>query len=151
MSDKLQQEKHEVSAKKFLKRVELVEEEVEIRNGLDDNLDDKRRFRRVPAMVLEVRGEQFDKVFFGYTKNVSEGGASLISKRSFKVGESFPIEIILPDNKTKINCTCEVIWQKKYGANGVTSDGMGIKFIDLSNEDKLKLQKVLKKDASSDD
>lgn len=91
----------------------------------------RRESTRVPFIVLEVKGKYSNKVFLAYAENISQGGLFLSSAQTLKVGDRFPIEFILPDNKTKVRCACEVAWKKKYDHNGIISEGVGVRFIDL--------------------
>ena len=53
---------------------------------------------------------------------------------SFKAGERFPIEFVLPDNKTRIQCMGEVVWKTRLDqANGLT-EGVGLRFADFNPE-----------------
>jgi uncharacterized protein (TIGR02266 family) len=82
-------------------------------------------------MVLEVKGKRANKVFLAYAENISRGGLFLSSSQSLKVGDRFPIEFVLPDEKTKIRSTCEVVWKKRYDNMGLVSEGMGVRFVDI--------------------
>jgi len=94
--------------------------------------EEKRKYRRAPFMVLEVKGKHFEKIFVGYAENISPGGLFLSAAQPMKVGERFPVEFVLPDNVTMIRCTCEVVWKKRYDLKGMVSEGMGIRFVDLN-------------------
>ncbi|HEX9757657.1 MAG TPA: PilZ domain-containing protein [Nitrospiria bacterium] len=97
---------------------------------------DGRISPRLPLLVLEVRGEHGKKVFLGYAENISQGGLFVSAKTPLIVGERFPVEFVLPDNKTMVRATCEVVWRRNYGKNDLISGGMGIKFVDLNNKAK---------------
>lgn len=90
-------------------------------------------------MVLEVKAKQVDKIFLAYADNLGLGGLRLSTSHSLKVGDHFPVEFILPDMITKINCTCEVVWRKETKDNGSASEGFGVRFLDLSQQ----LKKVI--------
>ncbi len=96
--------------------------------------NDGRISPRFPLMVLEVRGDHGKKVFLGYAENISLGGLFLSARKPLRVGERFPVEFILPDNKTTVQCLCEVVWRRSYGKNDLISGGMGIKFVDLNDK-----------------
>ncbi|MBI3804485.1 MAG: PilZ domain-containing protein [Nitrospirae bacterium] len=96
----------------------------------------RRQSPRVPYIVLEVKGKHSNKVFLAYAENISQGGLFLSSSQSLKIGDRFPIEFILPDNKTTVRCTCEVTWKKKYEKSGVASEGVGVRFVDLPASEK---------------
>ncbi|TAJ98886.1 MAG: PilZ domain-containing protein [Candidatus Manganitrophaceae bacterium] len=96
----------------------------------------RRQSSRLPFIVLEVKGKHSNKVFVAYAENISQGGLFLSSSHKLKVGDRFPIEFILPDNKTKVRCTCEVTWKKKYDTQGIISEGVGVRFVDLASDQK---------------
>lgn len=96
----------------------------------------RRQSTRVPFIVLEVKGKHSNKVFLAYAENISPGGLFLSSSQTLKVGDRFPIEFVLPDNKTKVRCTCEVAWKKKYDTNGIISEGVGVRFVDIAADQK---------------
>ncbi len=93
----------------------------------------RREARRYPLMVLEVKGKQYNKIFVAYAENLGLGGLQLSSTQTLKVGDRFPIEFVLPDQVSKIACSCEVAWRREIGSN---QDGLGIRFIDLSEQAK---------------
>jgi len=66
-------------------------------------------------------------------QNISMGGLSMSTERPLNAGERFPIEFVLPDNKTKVTCTGEVTWTKLYTSEGSGSEGIGIRFLDLDD------------------
>ncbi len=96
----------------------------------------RRALPRKPVMVLEVRGHHFDKVFLAYAEDLGLGGLRLTSSPALKIGDHFPVEFVLPDQITKINCTCEVVWRREAGAH---SEGVGVRFLDLTHQ----LKKVI--------
>ncbi|MFQ5456168.1 MAG: PilZ domain-containing protein [Nitrospirota bacterium] len=107
-------------------------------NGMSSSKE-KRRHKRLelPLLVLKIKGRHLDQVFFGYAQNISRDGLFVSSSNKFRIGERFPIEFLLPDNKTKVRCTCEVIWKKDYNnSKNIQPKGIGIKFVDLDNKKK---------------
>ena len=95
---------------------------------------DRRGYPRLPFIVLEVRGKKYNEIFLGYAQDLSLGGLFLKAADPLKTGERFPIEFVLPDNKTKIQCTGEVVWKtRQNSANGLT-EGVGLRFADLNPE-----------------
>ncbi len=52
------------------------------------------------------------------------------------MGDRFPVEFVLPDNKTTVRCTSEVVWKKRYDRSGLDSEGIGVRFVDLEPEQK---------------
>jgi len=92
---------------------------------------DARKSVRSPLLVLEVKGKYYNKIFIGYTKNISQDGFFLSSQQTLKAGDQFPVEFVLPDNTTKVGCTCEVVWTKEFKSQTGNSTGVGVRFVDL--------------------
>ncbi|MFQ5580450.1 MAG: PilZ domain-containing protein [Nitrospiria bacterium] len=90
-----------------------------------------RVHQRTPFIVLEVKGKHSNEVFLASAENLGPGGLFLSSPKKLKVGGRFPIEFVLPDMKTKIFCTCEVVWKKSYDNLGLASEGIGVRFVDM--------------------
>lgn len=95
-----------------------------------------RVHQRTPFIVLEVKGKHSNEVFLASAENLSPGGLFLSSSKNLKVGGRFPIEFVLPDMKTKIFSTCEVVWKKNYNSVGLASEGIGVRFVDMDPSQK---------------
>jgi len=94
--------------------------------------ENRRRFQRAPFLILEVKGKHSNRIFIAQAENISQGGAFLTSGQDLKVGDRFPVEFVLPDNKTTVSCMSEVVWKKRYGNSGLSSEGLGIRFVDMA-------------------
>ncbi len=103
----------------------------EKKSGIDRRVD-----TRAPFLILEIQGTHSNKIFLAQTENVSKGGLFFSPGQSFKVGDSFPIEFVLPDNKTTVRCMSEVVWKKSYDKSGYPTEGVGIRFVDLDEAQK---------------
>ncbi|HXN06817.1 MAG TPA: PilZ domain-containing protein [Nitrospiria bacterium] len=103
---------------------------------------ERRTSERIPLVIMEVKGKQADRVFLAYAKDISEGGLSLTTENRLNVGDRFPIEMMLPDNKTPVNCTGEVVWKKEIMREGIISQGVGVRFIDLEENKKKAIRKL---------
>ncbi|HUK55424.1 MAG TPA: PilZ domain-containing protein [Nitrospiria bacterium] len=110
---------------------------------------EKRRSLRLPLFVLEIRWRKYNKVFIGHTQNISIGGLFMSTERPLQAGEQFPIEFVLPDRKTKINCTGEVTWTRSYAAEGAGSEGIGVRFVDLNDQKMKAIGQWIKKQETS--
>jgi Tfp pilus assembly protein PilZ len=82
-------------------------------------------------MVLEVRGRSYDRIFVGYAETLSRSGLFFSAANPPAVGATFPVEFVLPDNRTLVQCTCRVVWQHRYTTSGRPSVGVGVEFLDL--------------------
>lgn len=109
------------------------EAEKEFQSAVENIGINRRKSARSPFLVVEIKGKHANKVFLASSENLSKGGAFLSGRQNLKVGDRFPIEFVLPDNKTTVSCMSEVVWKKKYDQDGLQSaEGLGIKFVDMA-------------------
>ena len=100
---------------------------------------DKRQSFRCALLIKKVRLEDDRRVFFGYCTNLSASGLFISSINPTPIGSKFTIELtLLPINRT-FTCQCETVWQRKYSAKSTLQPGMGLRFIDLSDEIKTQI------------
>ncbi|MEW6324120.1 MAG: PilZ domain-containing protein [Nitrospirota bacterium] len=85
-----------------------------------------------PLLVLEVRGKDYEKVFIGYAENLSLGGLMLSTPKRLKPGDRFPVQFVLPDRTSTVQCTCEVVWRRD--SSGAPSTGVGLRFVGIGDE-----------------
>jgi len=108
---------------------------------------EKRRDRRVPLRVqVFVRNKEFEGTIFFYSANISTGGIFLESDLLFDVGTEFLLEFTLPLHPGFIRAKGVVVWVTRPGVIGQErSDppGMGIKFVEISDEDRKKLEEFI--------
>ncbi|MEK6759064.1 MAG: PilZ domain-containing protein [Deltaproteobacteria bacterium] len=106
---------------------------------------DRRRNLRRQILVLKVKGEDQKGTFFGYCKTVSRGGMFITSVNPRKLGEEFDITFSLTGEDLEIKCRCAVVWVREYDAYNKQEPGMGIKFINLSDEIKDRIDAWMEK------
>ncbi|PLX94821.1 MAG: pilus assembly protein PilZ [Desulfuromonas sp.] len=95
----------------------------------------KRRDLRTPLIVQKVKIESDQKVFFGYSKNISKSGMFIASVNPLEPGTQVEVEIPLPsDPQQSIRCRCEVIWKRRFAKKSIYEPGMGLKFLDLPEQ-----------------
>jgi len=105
---------------------------------------DRRKNLRNPLLVLKVKVESGSKSFFGYAKVIGRGGMFITSVNPKQLGEEFFIEFTLPD-KTVARCKCCVMWRREFVPRSPHEPGMGIKFLDLSEDIKSKIEAWVEK------
>ena len=103
---------------------------------------ERRQSQRIPLVVMEVKGKQANRLFLAYANDISQGGMSLTTENRLKVGDRIPIEMLLPDNKTKVSCTGEVVWKREIMKDGIISQGVGVRFLDLEEGKKRAIEKL---------
>jgi len=96
---------------------------------------DLRQNLRAPLIVQKIRIDSDRPVFFGYSKNISRSGLFIATTNPAEPGEQLDLEIPLPGSlQGSIRCHCEVVWKRPFGKHLPFEPGMGIKFLDLSDE-----------------
>ena len=95
----------------------------------------RRAYERA-RLSLDVTLEGDHNFFTGLTENISEGGLFVATHQLRDVGAQIPIEFTLPTRKTPIRAKCEVRWVRVYNEASDSPPGMGLRFLDLSDEDK---------------
>ena len=102
---------------------------------------DRRADLRSPIIVLKVTEKDGRQVFFGYAKNISRSGLFISSINPRVAGERFSISFQLPETKISVNCQCEVVWTREYKPKAKTGTGYGVRFLDLSGDVAMKMDK----------
>lgn len=106
---------------------------------------DRRKNLRRQILVLKVKGEDRKGAFFGYCKTVSRGGMFITSVNPRRLGEEFDITFMLTGDDLEITCRCVVVWVREYDAYNRQEPGMGIKFVDLGEEIKDRIDAWMQK------
>jgi type IV pilus assembly protein PilZ len=103
-----------------------------------------RREMRVLAN-RPVRYENKGSFIDAYAEDLSGGGLFLKSRKLLKVGEQFWIELHLPELRDPIRIKSEVVWAREESQKATNLDpGMGLKFIEITEDDYSRLQEYLK-------
>jgi uncharacterized protein (TIGR02266 family) len=107
----------------------------------EDSGIDRRKDERVETRVRV----EFDEEYWGFTKNLSKGGASILTPDPMELGDEFLLKLFMPDGGEPIESACKVIWTNKYGKE--TKDlrrGMGIKFLGLQPEAQKRIEEHIR-------
>jgi len=79
-----------------------------------------------------------------YSGNISSGGLFIRHKNPLEAGEQFLLQLKLPDIKEAIKIKCQVAWVRKNDeASAERPAGMGVKFVEMNDKDKVILKKYL--------
>ena len=113
----------------------------------------KRQFPRIkyPCLIVIRNGsDDNDKnnTVLTHTDNVGVGGVCVALKQAVKMFSEVEIELDLLDLGDHINCKGKVVWNVESEESGVTSSRLfdvGIEFIDIRDEDQLRLRKVIER------
>lgn len=99
---------------------------------------DKRRQQRHPV-ILKVDYRNVNKFFTDFAENLSAGGMFIATRRPLSPGTTITVEFMLPDTSVKIKTKAEVVWSRNATKSRSHKRGMGIRFSELTNEDKKKI------------
>ena len=105
---------------------------------------ERRRFPRKPLQV-EVGVYTETNFYQGFSENISEGGIFVATYDIKPTGEVIELEFKLPGEEEPIRVKGEVRWVREYNpANPDMIPGMGIQFIELSEEAGKKIEKFIR-------
>ncbi|NPA95600.1 MAG: TIGR02266 family protein [Thermodesulfobacteria bacterium] len=101
-------------------------------------MKDKRRQPRHPV-ILKVDYRDVNKFFTDFAENLSAGGMFIATRKPLPPGSTIVVEFMLPDTSLKVRTRAEVMWARKDASSTGEKRGMGVRFSDLSSEDKKKI------------
>jgi uncharacterized protein (TIGR02266 family) len=78
--------------------------------------------------------EVAQEVFFGYATNISSRGIYIQTINPKPTGFKVRLRFNLPGDRETIECSGEVVWSKEYDSKTCRKPGMGLKFLDLSQQ-----------------
>ena len=97
-----------------------------------------------PVMVQKSTG-----VIEGVTLNISSTGVFIGCRRPLRLNEVFDMVITAPGHD--IGAKAEVVWSNKYGPDDqITPRGMGVRFLDISEENQIFISKAVNQHNSQD-
>ncbi len=103
--------------------------------------DERRENER---LEVKVRVE-FDEEHWGLTENLSLGGAFVLTTDPMDLGDEFLLKLHLLDGREPIEGECKVVWTNKYGKESDNlRRGMGIKFLNLQEENRIRIEEFIK-------
>jgi uncharacterized protein (TIGR02266 family) len=115
---------------------------------------ERRRFERV-LVDLEVDYSQEDTYLFAYIRDLSATGLFVRTSEPEPPGTRLNLRFTPPDGDPagRIELEAEVIWVNKYrpGRSDSISPGMGMRFVELSDDDRDTLLGIVKRFAYLDD
>jgi uncharacterized protein (TIGR02266 family) len=103
--------------------------------------DERRKDEKVEKKVRV----EFDEEHWGVTEGLSMGGAFVLTTNPMDLGEEFLLRIHIPDGRDPAEGECKVVWTNKYGkeSNNLRR-GMGIKFLNLKEENRIRIEDFIK-------
>ncbi len=78
-----------------------------------------------------------------YTSNISKGGLFIKTANPLPEGESFILKLKLPGLADALKINCIVVWVNKDESNPEVPVGMGLRFVDMDQNERLVLDKYI--------
>ena len=101
----------------------------------------RRKKLSIPILITRIKDESNGNTFFGYAKNISQGGMFIQSVNPRNVNEQFQIEFSLPGEEEPIRGTVEVVWKRQLVSRKRYEPGMGIRFLDIEEDKSTEINK----------
>ena len=98
--------------------------------------------RVAKSLSLTYRDRQ--SFITSYSTNISSGGLFIKTGNPFPHGEKFLLNLQLPDIPEPLKVDCEVVWARAQGGDERRPPGMGVKFCEMSKNDKQVLHRYLR-------
>ncbi len=111
---------------------------------------ERRKELRVYLRVFKMKVETSKDVFFGYAKNISASGLFVPTVNPKNVGERFRLKFRLPGSEREIIVLAEVVWNRSYSDSDEFEPGMGIRFVEISDEDAESIRQFVNSDSSKE-
>jgi len=103
---------------------------------------DRRRYPRLQAPVF-CRPAGLDPFHQRLnTRNLSLGGARVLSDEEFKLGHRLELDVVLPSGEF-LRCWAEVVWVTSLQTEDEAGYEVGLRFTDLAEQDIQRLAAVL--------
>jgi uncharacterized protein (TIGR02266 family) len=97
-------------------------------------LESQRRHDRAELNV-EVSLEGDHNFFVGFSENISEGGLFVATHSLREIGSIIRLTFRLPDRALPIEVEAVVRWLRLFNDGSDVPPGLGLQFVDLSDED----------------
>ncbi len=114
---------------------------------MDNKNNDKRASGRA-TIEIPITYSHMNTFFYDYINNISLGGTFIRTSNFLPVGTRFRFIIRLSDSPEEINLNAEVVWireKEEHSKGSILPQGMGIKFIFDSDEQRDNFEKRVEK------
>ena len=109
-----------------------------------DNKPSRRSSPRLDT-VIRVDYRTANAFFTDFAENISEGGMFISTPNPLKPGTDIVIEFLLPELNRPLRVKGKVVWNREQPVGHNQRRGMGIKFEELTEEDKMLIAEVMRK------
>ncbi len=114
-------------------------------NKTTENINCGRKSPR-SLKVLSLVFKTKESLINAFTANASTDGLLIKTPKPLPKGEVFSLKLQLPDDPEPLQIECEVVWNRVQTPDPIRLPvGMGVKFIQISNADKIRLEEELRR------
>ena len=117
-----------------------------VNQALFDSDEDRRGVDRIPKK-FKIVYHAGNTLTHSYLGNIGVGGVFIPTDHPMDSGTRLRVKINLPNGEKDLEVDCEVVWSRTQETStpwGKFPSGMGVKFLNLSPEDKRKIERVIK-------
>lgn len=100
----------------------------------EKSMVEKRKHERITCQMLINYGTE-DSFKSDYIANISGGGIFIQTTSPIKLGSKIMLRLAFPNIPRLIEVEGKVVWINEYIEGGTSTPGMGIQFMNLSDED----------------
>ena len=112
-------------------------------------LKDEQRIAPRAKIKWPVIVQKSTGVIEGVTLNISSTGVFIGCRRPLRLNEVFDMVITAPGQD--IGAQAEVVWSNKYGPDdSITPRGMGVRFVNISEENQIFIAKAVNQHNAQD-
>lgn len=107
---------------------------------------EKREYDRV-RKKFKIVYQNRETLTKSYLANIGRGGIFIPTQSPLSRKEKFSLNLLLPDGGGGVSVLCEVAWSRKeerVTPQGKYSRGMGVRFLNLSSEDRERINRILR-------
>lgn len=91
--------------------------------------DERRRVNARKPIELKVEYKRLNAFFADYTRNISNGGTFIQTKKPLPIGTEFVFKLQVPKLDEPLSIEGQVRWINEAGSQEEDGPGMGIRFI----------------------
>jgi len=110
-----------------------------------NNKEKRKHPRTMVSLPLHFQANENEGIYAGLTFDASESGLLIHTLRELPVGTRIDIEVLFPKKLNLANFKSEaaIVWKKVCNWKDWEGYQYGLKFIQVSKEDYLKLRQIL--------
>lgn len=123
---------------KTMSKVSIVDDATD---DIEETGAERRRFNRTDLLV-RIEYSTIDEMFSEFTRDINEGGLFIETEKPRPTGTEVAMRFNLPGSKEPLQTTGRVAWVRSAADDEPA--GMGIEFDELSDEDRVRINTMIR-------